>query len=253
MGVGHVVAASCSNAWTEPPGDERVRQSVVDAPLGQRGGARRGRHGGRPGVGACVVPPARRSAPGVRVVLVRRRPHGTRPTWRAGFRHLLVLLGIGMRPACGRESDPVLAVKPSGVDAVYKWGMDCPDCIYTGSRPAGRRDLPPVGQSWLGPLRRAAVDGRHGLHRPTSCSTSSTSGPTGRSSSSSRPSPTRATGCRSPRTPPCWWSGTSSTTGTHEVASVDLSIERIGPADGSGGAPGGGPEGGHGPPADRPG
>jgi hypothetical protein len=26
----------------------------------------------------------------------------------------------------------VLAVKPSGVDNVYKWGMDCPDCIYAG-------------------------------------------------------------------------------------------------------------------------
>ena len=27
----------------------------------------------------------------------------------------------------------MLAVKPSGVDNVYKWGMDCPDCIYTGA------------------------------------------------------------------------------------------------------------------------
>jgi hypothetical protein len=51
----------------------------------------------------------------------------------AGFRHLLVLLGTGLDQALRAESDPVLAVRPSGVDAVYKWGMDCPDCIYTGA------------------------------------------------------------------------------------------------------------------------
>jgi hypothetical protein len=51
----------------------------------------------------------------------------------AGFRHLLVLLGIGIDQGLRSEADPVLAVKPSGVDAVYKWGMDCPDCIYTGA------------------------------------------------------------------------------------------------------------------------
>jgi hypothetical protein len=27
----------------------------------------------------------------------------------------------------------VLAVRPSNTDAIFKWGMDCPDCIYTGS------------------------------------------------------------------------------------------------------------------------
>jgi hypothetical protein len=51
----------------------------------------------------------------------------------AGFRHLLVLLGIGVDQALRSDSDSVLAVKPSSVDAVYKWGMDCPDCIYTGA------------------------------------------------------------------------------------------------------------------------
>ena len=51
----------------------------------------------------------------------------------AGFRHLLVLLGTGLDQALRAEADPVLAVRPSGVDAVYKWGMDCPDCIYTGA------------------------------------------------------------------------------------------------------------------------
>ena len=63
----------------------------------------------------------------------------------AGFRHLLVLLGIGLDNALREESGSVLAVKPSGVDGIYKWGMDCPDCIYTGAGAAGRRDVPPLG------------------------------------------------------------------------------------------------------------
>jgi hypothetical protein len=51
----------------------------------------------------------------------------------AGIRHLLVLLGTGVDQALRAQSDSVLAVKPSAVDNVYKWGMDCPDCIYTGA------------------------------------------------------------------------------------------------------------------------
>jgi hypothetical protein len=51
----------------------------------------------------------------------------------AGFRHLLALLWIGIDDALRRESSPVLAVRPSNTDAVFKWRMDCPDCIYTGS------------------------------------------------------------------------------------------------------------------------
>ncbi|MDP9333214.1 MAG: DUF1214 domain-containing protein [Actinomycetota bacterium] len=51
----------------------------------------------------------------------------------AGFRHLLALVWIGIDDALRRESSPVLAVRPSNTDAVFKWGMDCPDCIYTGS------------------------------------------------------------------------------------------------------------------------
>ncbi len=35
--------------------------------------------------------------------------------------------------ACGRSRTPCWPSSPSGVDAVYKWGMDCPDCIYTGA------------------------------------------------------------------------------------------------------------------------
>src|ERR1700733_4845010 len=51
----------------------------------------------------------------------------------AGFRHLLGLLGIGIDQGLRAEVHPVLAVKPSHVDNVYKWGMDCPDCIYAGA------------------------------------------------------------------------------------------------------------------------
>ena len=51
----------------------------------------------------------------------------------SGFRHLLVLLSLGADQALRADPDPVLAVSPSGVDNVYKWGMDCPDCIYTGA------------------------------------------------------------------------------------------------------------------------
>lgn len=51
----------------------------------------------------------------------------------SGFRHLLVLLSLGADHALRADTDPVLAVSPSGVDNVYKWGMDCPDCIYTGA------------------------------------------------------------------------------------------------------------------------
>ncbi|HVJ98888.1 MAG TPA: DUF1214 domain-containing protein [Acidimicrobiia bacterium] len=51
----------------------------------------------------------------------------------AGFRHLLVLMWIGIDDALRRDSGSVLAVRPSNTDAVFKWGMDCPDCLYTGS------------------------------------------------------------------------------------------------------------------------
>ena len=51
----------------------------------------------------------------------------------SGFRHLLVLLGVGIDELLRRGLDQVPAVKPSGMDAAYKWGMECPDCIYVGS------------------------------------------------------------------------------------------------------------------------
>ncbi len=51
----------------------------------------------------------------------------------SGFRHLLVLLGVGIDELLRRGLDRVPAVKPSGTDAAYKWGMECPDCIYVGT------------------------------------------------------------------------------------------------------------------------
>src|SRR3984957_8557212 len=51
----------------------------------------------------------------------------------SGFRHLLVLLGLGLDAGLRADPDSVVALKVSGVDNVYKWGMDCPDCIYTGA------------------------------------------------------------------------------------------------------------------------
>jgi hypothetical protein len=66
------------------------------------------------------------------VVLSDSVPDG--PVDRAsGFRHLLVLLGVGIDELLRRGLDRVPAIKPSGMDAAYKWGMECPDCIYVGS------------------------------------------------------------------------------------------------------------------------
>ncbi len=51
----------------------------------------------------------------------------------AGFRHLLVLLWIGIDDALRGGSNATLAIRPSNTDAIFKWGMDCPDCLYTGA------------------------------------------------------------------------------------------------------------------------
>jgi hypothetical protein len=65
------------------------------------------------------------------VVLSDAVPHEPVDT-ASGFRHLLVLLGVGIDELLRRGLDHVPAVKPSGMDAAYKWGMECPDCIYLG-------------------------------------------------------------------------------------------------------------------------
>jgi hypothetical protein len=51
----------------------------------------------------------------------------------AGYRHLLVLLALAADEAL-RPSDPYDPFfAPANVDAVLKWGMDCPDAAYTGA------------------------------------------------------------------------------------------------------------------------
>lgn len=51
----------------------------------------------------------------------------------AGYRHLLVLLALGIDDAL-RGGDPYEpAITPGNVDDVLKWGMDCPDALYVGS------------------------------------------------------------------------------------------------------------------------
>jgi len=40
---------------------------------------------------------------------------------------------VGIDELLRRGLDRVPAIKPSGMDAAYKWGMECPDCIYVGS------------------------------------------------------------------------------------------------------------------------
>jgi hypothetical protein len=55
----------------------------------------------------------------------------------AGYRHLLVLLALGIDDAL-RSSDPYdPKIRPGNVDAVLKWGMDCPDAFYSGAAVRG--------------------------------------------------------------------------------------------------------------------
>jgi hypothetical protein len=51
----------------------------------------------------------------------------------SGYRHLLVLLALGADEAL-RQTDPYDPYfAPANVDAVLKWGMDCPDAAYMGA------------------------------------------------------------------------------------------------------------------------
>jgi len=51
----------------------------------------------------------------------------------AGYRHLMVLLALGVDEAL-RTSDPYEPVlRPGNVDNHLKWGMDCPDALYAGA------------------------------------------------------------------------------------------------------------------------
>ena len=132
MGVDHGVVASRSDAWTERPVTSPfVNPSWMPHSVGEA--ARAGDataddlESGR--AWSHLLDGLRKAADVVLSDDVPRNP----ADMAAGFRHLLGLLGTGADHALRAEPDPVLAVKPSGMDAVYKWGMDCPDCIYTGA------------------------------------------------------------------------------------------------------------------------
>ena len=50
-----------------------------------------------------------------------------------GYRHLMVLLALGIDEAL-RTADPYdPVIQPGNVDNVLKWGMDCPDAFYSGA------------------------------------------------------------------------------------------------------------------------
>jgi hypothetical protein len=74
------------------------------------------------------------------------------PLERAGgYRHLLTLLALGIDEAL-RPSDPYdPQITPGNVDAVLKWGMDCPDAAYVGSAIHGDATYRLTG--WRGTVR----------------------------------------------------------------------------------------------------
>ncbi|MGP8059860.1 MAG: DUF1214 domain-containing protein [Acidimicrobiales bacterium] len=66
-------------------------------------------------------------------VLGTERAPATPVDQAAGYRHLMVLLALGIDEAL-RAADPYHPViKPGNVDSVLKWGMDCPDAAYVGA------------------------------------------------------------------------------------------------------------------------
>jgi hypothetical protein len=50
----------------------------------------------------------------------------------SGYRHLLVLLALGI-DECVRRDPGSPRLRPGNVDNVLKWGMDCPDAAYLGA------------------------------------------------------------------------------------------------------------------------
>jgi hypothetical protein len=66
------------------------------------------------------------------VVLSDRVPRNPVDT-AAGFRHLLVLLHLAVDEVVRSGGAWLPAIKPANTDNAVKWGMDCPDCAYSGS------------------------------------------------------------------------------------------------------------------------
>jgi hypothetical protein len=60
----------------------------------------------------------------------------------AGYRHLLVLLAVGLEEALYDGVAPELSVRPTSTDDILTWGMECPDCLYTRANLRG-------GESYL--------------------------------------------------------------------------------------------------------
>ena len=94
----------------------------------------------RPAVGTGLGAPARLPDQG-RAVLRSDRSPAEETDQAAGYRHLLVLLALGIDEALRSLATPTPYFAPANVDNVLKWGMDCPDAAYTG---AAIRATPPI-------------------------------------------------------------------------------------------------------------
>ena len=96
------------------------------------------------------------------VVLSDRVPQNPVDT-AAGFRHLLVLLHIAIEEIV--RSGGTFDIKPANTDNAIKWGMDCPDCAYSGCAIRGDETYCITGNRGSGALRRPASKRRHVLDR----------------------------------------------------------------------------------------
>ena len=84
-----------------------------------------------------MVAPTPGAAEGVRGWCSQMGFRGTRSTWRPDSDTCSACSASASTRAF--ERSPILSsrAKPSNVDNVYKWGMDCPDCIYAGAPLSG--------------------------------------------------------------------------------------------------------------------
>jgi hypothetical protein len=52
---------------------------------------------------------------------------------QAAYRHLLVLVALGLDELLRRGEPDRTRLRAGNVDTVLKWGMDCPDAAYSGA------------------------------------------------------------------------------------------------------------------------
>ena len=83
---------------------------------------------------------------------------------RAGMRHLMVLLAVGIDMALRVDPDPRAGGHPRQHGRHRHLGSGMPGLRVHERELAGRRDVPAVRQSGYRPLRRSADDGRDGRH-----------------------------------------------------------------------------------------